>query len=251
MRCRLALAAGLLLPLLLLACGGDDSDSSGDEPGTPITVPLEAGARWTYDASSVTDGDSPQTWTQVDSVIGQATVEGLPYWMLESLTDGESPDTSYVRQSGQTVTIIPAGLPTGGSSAILSWAMRQLDASLPWKVADFTSPKGQIASFEADTSFAAENLTLRLQINSANLGRTSVEVPAGSYTDVYKGRLTQLFLGSQGGIPILTLTTTLDVYIKDGVGVIRQVTVGETSQTGQPAIVTTTTTSLRSYSGAP
>jgi hypothetical protein len=248
---RFARAAWLLLPLLLLACGGDDNDSNDEGPGTPITLPLEAGARWTYDASSVTDGDSPQTWAQVDSVTAQATIDGALYWILVTRADGEAPDTSYVRQSGQLVYLRPAGLPQEGSSEIVNWTARQLEESLPWKVADFTSSKGQIASFTADTTFAEQNLRLQLQINSANLGRTSVDVPAGSYSDVYKGRLTQLLVGSQGGIAVVTTTTTIDVYIKDGVGVVRQVTVGETQQSGQAAIVTTTTTSLRSYSGAP
>ncbi len=246
MRHRWPRVAGLLLPMLLVSCGGDGTKPPDDEPGTPITVPLQTGNRWTYDVSVSVDGGAPDTWTQVDSIVGVATVEGLSYWMIQSRPGDQEPDTSYVRQSGQVVQIRPGGLPSGGSSPVLAWASRQLRESLPWKVANFTSTKGEIGSFDADTTFTSENLRLRLQISSANLGRTSLEVPAGSFTDVYKGRLTQLLAGSQGSISVLSLTTTLDIFVKDGVGVIRQSTVERTEQAGADPIVTTTTTSLRS-----
>jgi hypothetical protein len=240
-------AAGFLLPTLLMACGGGGGTKPpDDEPGTPITVPLQTGNRWTYDVSVTVDAEPPENGSQVDSIVGVATVDGLSYWMIESRSDQEPPDTSYVRQSGQVVHIRPGSLPSGGGSPIMAWAARQLRLSLPWKVADFTSTKGEIASFEADTTFTAENLHLRLEINSANLGRTELQVPAGAYTDVYKGRLTQLLVGSQSGIVVVTSTTTLDLYVKDGVGVLQQSTVERIEQTGQSPLVTTTTASLRS-----
>jgi hypothetical protein len=55
-----------------------------------------------------------------------------------------------------------------------------------------------------------------------------------------------LVVGSQGSIPVLSLTTTLDLFVKDGVGVIKQSTVERIEQSGTDPLVTTTTTSLRS-----
>ncbi len=248
MKIRWAFASGLLCSTLLLSCGGGGGTKPPDDtPGTPITVPLQNGNRWTYDATVIVGSEQQDAWVQVDSIVGTAVVEGLTFWTIESRPGQEPPDTSLVRQSGQVVQIRPGNLPSGQGSPVAAWASRQLHASLPWTIADFTSRQGVITSFAADTTFTAENLNLSLQISSANLGRTSLQVPAGAYTDVYKGRLTQLIVGSQSGIVVLTSTTTLDFYVKDAVGVIRQVTVEEVNQTGQPTLVTTTTTSLRSY----
>jgi hypothetical protein len=249
---RSAYFAALLLPLLLLACGGGDNDSSDDTPGTPVTMPLELGSSWEYDVSNQWNDDAPTTWTQVDSLTGRTAIDGFDYSVVETLVALQEADTTFVRQSGQSVFIIPGELPAASStSAPINWAARTLKASLPWKVAEFTSPKGQIASFTADTSFAQLNMTVRLQINSANLGRTSVDVPAGSFDDVYKGRLTRLVAISQGGITVATLTNTLDIYIKDAVGVVRQVSVEEYQETGAPGYTATTTLSLRSHRAGP
>lgn len=248
---RCACLAALLLPLLLLGCGGDDDDSNDNTPGTPITMPLTLGSTWTYDASQQYDDDAPHTWAQVDSMVGQTAIDGSDYATVLTLTDFADPDTTFVRQAGQSLYIIPGGLPSSGNTAINDWAARTLKESLPWKVADFTSTKGQIASFEADTTFPQLNMSVRLQINSSNLGRTRVDVPAGSYDDVYQGRLTRLVVMSQGGITVATLTNTLDIYLKDAVGVVRQVNEEEYVETGAPGYTTTTTLSLRSHRTGP
>lgn len=246
MRHRPAHAVCLLLLVLLFTGCGDDATKPDETPGTPITLPLQTGNRWTYDVEMVVGEETPETSTQTDSIIGTATVDGESYWTIQSRIGEEGPEASYVRQSGQSVYIRPSEVPTGGSTPEDAWAARKLEESLPWKVADFTSLKGQIAFSSAETTFVSKNLTLSMTINSANLGRTELQVPNGSYSDVYKGRLTQLLVGRFGSTVALTSTTTLDLYVKDGVGVIKQERISRVEQSGQQ-LITRVTNLLRAH----
>jgi len=243
---RLAAYGGLLV-VLVLGCGGDKGTKPKDGGSqTPITMPLKVGNRWTYAVTTI-EGQTSDTTSAIEQVTGTRVLgDGQTYWIMETQNPGFAPDTTYIRQSGQEVYVYQI-FPIGGDLAS-RWMLRKLAASLPWKLADFTAQSGQIFSFEAETTLVDSGVTLRLTLNGASLGRTQVEVPGGSYTDVYEGRLTVLETVFSGGIAVVNGSVMDDIYVKDAIGVVRQDEESRYELYGEDPQITTTRSLLRSYS---
>lgn len=241
---RLAWSAGLLLlaASLLTGCGKDSTKPNGDSgPKTPITYPLGVGDRWAYAIQVVTEGVQ-DTLSRADEIIGVESRAGEDYYRLEGTpSDGSPSSSTYLRQAGQSLYIYPDI--TFDSSPEGAWVSRQVQGSLPWKLADFTGQIGTVFRFESDTTFEG-TYQLVLSIVTANAGRTDVTVPEGRYTDVYVGRMTVLAVFRYGGIDGQQISSTTELYIKDGVGLLKEVEEDRVpSQLGE--IVTTRTSVLR------
>jgi hypothetical protein len=105
---------------------------------------------------------------------------------------------------------------------------------------------------QAADSIAAGGMRFRLEINARarSLGRSSVTVPSGAYTDVYGMRLiVEINLETIAG-PVSfsqARSQTMEAYLKDGVGVVRQTETEIVEESGHPTTTSTSTALLRRY----
>ncbi len=243
--CWLAVSVLFSVLLLVAGCGKNSSrPTDGDTgPRTPVTYPLAIGDRWTYSVQ-VVSGQVADTLSRTDEIVGTVLRGGADYFRLTGTpSDGSEADTTYLRQLDEAMFIYPDisfdATPEG------SWVARQVARSLPWKLADFTGPTGKVFQYgPVDTTFEGEYV-LELTIMTSSVGRTSVTVPAGTYADVYRGRMTVLAVLSIGSQVAGQISSTKDLYIKDGVGLLKEVEEDRApSQNGE--IVITRTSLLRS-----
>jgi hypothetical protein len=239
-------AGCLALVALLLAtdCGKKSTQPEGDTgPKTPIMYPLAVGNQWIYGVQ-VVSGLARDTLSRTDEIVGTDTRGGTDYFRLTGIpSHGSAIDTTYMRQSDEAMFIFPdISFDTSPEGA---WVARHVGRSLPWRLADFTGPTGKVFQYgPVDTIFDAGD-ALELTIVTSSVGRTSLTVPAGTYTDVYEGRMTVLAVLRYGSVVAGQISSTKDLFIKDGVGLIKEVEEDRApSQYGE--IVTTQTSVLRS-----
>lgn len=233
-----------VVPLVLAGCGGDGGTGPGGG-GSPITFPLTIGNTWFYDASAETTSVAT---ARVDTVRIAATqsVGGRTYYVLEDSGD-DGPGT-LIRQDGQDILVIPSfgGPGPGPGDPIQEWLGRALEASLPWKFADMDAASGTSWTLvDADTlvDLGGTVDTLQVSFAASSLGRTSVSVPAGTFTDVYQGQvLGTISFGDQ-----VMQRTNQWLWLGHGVGMLKQRESNTERQDGS-AITITETSELVSYS---
>ncbi|MDM7915493.1 MAG: hypothetical protein ACE15D_06860 [Candidatus Eisenbacteria bacterium] len=234
-----------------LACGDDDNGTNPDGDGNgggSITFPLKVGNGWTYSVTETGTGKSAPAYNRTDTIIGTATIDGQPYYALEASDDaGGDPDTSFVRQSAQQLllhlNVDVSELPSSMGEAIAN--------SLPWEAADFAANSGSTWTIlDYSEQFPSDGFSVEIHYSGKSLGRIdNVQVPAGNYDDVYKGQLIQTmtltFLPPLTGTSSSTTTQTL--YVKDGVGIVKDETELRVQMTGQAEDVSTTTSVLTAF----
>lgn len=241
-------AAALILSLLLaVGCGDDSHTGPVDETPTQIQMPLAVGNRWVYD---VTDSTSFSDYTRTDSISGTATFGGRPYYRMVSI--GAEPDTTYLRQEGQKMYL---WLPWSAESPEDSVGARLrgiLQESLPWTVADFATPRGaewRLAQVVDTLQVDGMQIRIEVDVRASSLGRSPVTVPSGTYVDVYGMRLRfSVRTDILGGPPhFREETRTMEGYIRDGVGIVRQREVEVVEETDQATRTATSTSLLRRF----
>ncbi len=239
-------ALATILMLLAGACGDDSGTApAGNGAGKPIHLPLAVGNRWSYAVTRL-EGQDADTTTQVDRLTGTRSYSGETYFVMSSDQTWGSSETTLVRQSGQALLAVPGFAGQLEDSSAVGSFLRILAASLPWTLADFGAPPGRIDSFQADTTVSGYgDFTLSLEIWSQ--GRGSIQVPAGTFEDVYLGKSVLTVTGREGGIPFLSRTITTELAIADSVGVVRQKSEERLLATGNPEEVVSETALLRSY----
>lgn len=242
----------IVLALALVAIVGCDGGGGGTKPPddgekTPIHLPARVGNRWNY-AVTIESGGGADTSSRVQTVVSTWTYpkDGQLYYALESITEPDPPETTFVRQEGQSVFAVPAEMLIADTGVPeQDWVFRHLRGGLPWKLADFTGPTGQIFAAAAETTI--EGAQIQLSLNIASAGRSDLSIPAGTFSDVYLARVTQLMVAKQQGIVVVSLSTRDDLYIADSVGVVKEVVEERFRQGGQNEQVVRTTSLLRSY----
>lgn len=254
-------------------CGGDDGGTKPDGGGSPITLPLTLGNQWSYTVASTVGGDT-DTYPRIDEVTGTEQFEGQTYAVLRTIVEGpvlrsvslsglsaplaRAPlaDTTeiYIRQSGQKLFAYSYYDTAGVGNEIQRYVFNALNESAPWEVADFASSPGSAKTLlDLEQTFEIQGGTLELDINftARNEGRVSVTVPKATYSDVQRARLIQTLVFKQNTPPLPPITQTLrltqDLYVKDGVGIVKEWVEASLQQTGADPEVETDEASLTDY----
>jgi hypothetical protein len=231
----------------LSGCGSDDNGDGGTSPGPgtgageEITYPLAVGNSWTYNTTTGKAED-----TSVTTVVGTQVEDGKTYYVLETVSDGER-DSTLMRQEGQVIYAMPLGWDNDmdPNDPMEGYMLRFFQATLPWKLADFSAGAGTSWSIgSADTTVNVEGTDVQLSVTIQGYsdGRTSVQVPAGSFTDVYKGRVLWTTTSTAMGMTY-TLQMETTFWVADGVGLVRS----EEKEIEQGQTTATTTDELVSY----
>ncbi len=228
-----ALGVAALLGTLLVGCD-DDKPSKPAVGGSPVTVPLNDGAHWSYSyvmsieegsrAAGLPAGSRRAAQPEIRNAGTVAYSDGSYQRQVlrMELEDGTvMVDTTDYRQEGQVLLLqMEVADSVSGDTEFNRRYREGLRRSLPFKVADFTSPAGTgWTIFEIDDVVRIEGYDVRLTVNlsASNLGRTNVAVPAGNFEDVYKGRLRQTVI-AQVGSEVVQLSSDQDTYLKSEVG---------------------------------
>jgi hypothetical protein len=265
-----------VLAAFAAGCGddGDNGDDNNNGGGSDVTVPLDEGDNWDYTVDQTADGDT-DTYPRADVVTDTRVIAGQTYAVVQTISQtpalraatseaiasrfglfAPAADTSeaFLRQSGQKVYQYTEFEISEDFPEYIRFVLESLNAANPWQVADFASSSGSSwtivnANDTFETRGGTTEVTVRL--TGSNEGRTSVTVPAGTFSDCYRGRLTQLFELEQNQPPLppisVTQTVTSDIYFKDGVGVVKEMSSFTLEQTGQDPITETTESELTSY----
>jgi hypothetical protein len=212
----------LLLVTLMAGCGGDDNGTGPDgTPGNPLTLPFDVGNRWEYTLEEISGGDSDM-FSRTDSITGTREFGGKTYWVLRS-TVQDTASEAYLRQEDQVLlqwVEIDLGLPEDHPIA------QELSASVPWKIAEFTSLSGStwnLVDVTGNVEVEGASYRVNIKITISNEGRSTVETTAGKFEDVYQGHLVQIItVTPPPPLTAYSLSTRQDMYMKDGVGFVRE-----------------------------
>jgi hypothetical protein len=220
----------LPLALTLFAGCGDDDDKPGPTGGmTEIDFPLAIGNRWTFREINGANSLLPaETVDYTTIVVGLREIDGLTYFaMVDSTHDGGTEaDTSYVRQDGNAVYVIPediGGDPDPGDP-VGAWFLQLFLDTLPWKFVDAgASPGDSWTLVEGTKTFEEDGatLTVSVQMTMERMDDTEVSVPAGSWT-AYRAALRQTQSFDFGGIGQFSQHNTQTFYVADDVGLVRE-----------------------------
>jgi hypothetical protein len=198
--------------------------------------------RWVY--TTGTDTTATQT-TAVDTsrIVGTETRDGVTYYVLESVTP-EGTDRALVRQAGQDILVMSAFERAKSEDPFQEWMDQITSASLPWKIADFDAASGsQWAEIDATSQFTlgGSDVAVRYEVHGASLGRGSVSVPAGDYTDAYRGEFTtRLTLRDPSGAMLSSMASSQEYWIADGVGTVKEVLASSVEMDGGDYTMTKT-----------
>jgi hypothetical protein len=225
MRRKLVLSGRIACLLVALAlCGCGDDGPTNAAPVDPIVVPLAVGNWWVYDTTITPKTGTTETDTT--TIVGTENLYGeMWYVFVGSLED----DTLRVRQEGQNVYIVPrfGDDDPESENPAEEYLQRQVEESVPWKYADLDAASGtEWTLAEAETTFEFQvgdqmmEGTLELSIRMKSLGRTTVSVPAGEFSDAYRGSARQLVVFSTS-TGTDSMTADRDIWIVDGVGVVK------------------------------
>jgi hypothetical protein len=163
-----------------------------------------------------------------DSTIVRSTITGTverdaaTYFVQVDSSDAPA-DTTYLRQSGNELYAY-FSIPSHIDSEVAREAVGLVEATMPWKVAQFGAPSGtewSIASI--DTTLIFEGLTwdVRFAIVGSSRGRSPVTVPAGTWPDAQSFRLHLEGTAGIGEFPTASLSTDRDLWLVDGVGIVK------------------------------
>jgi hypothetical protein len=240
--------SSLLALTSVVGCDGEKATKPSCDRGSsaPVAYPLGVGNTWSYDVHIVSTGRDSSV-TRTDTITEIENREDGVYSRLEGAVGGSQVGTSLLRQSRQTLFLRPEFGAEGTIPAELeAWFLDRLGESYPWTLADFAGGCGELDRYgPADTTFGG-SLRVQLTIVISSLGRGSVTVPMGAYSDVYMGRATILLTTSSGSTLLASITIVRDIWIKDGIGLLQDVTTTETSGIGGSQR-TTDTSQLRSF----
>ena len=206
----------LVLTTLIVSCGDDDGGTGpGSGSGSPVTFPLAVGNRWIYQENSTLRGGTADTST----ITGTEIFRGEPYFVM----DESDPDDDGVllRQAGQDFLVVfrDSSFSRGGDPTD-EWLDRQFSATLPWKFADFDAAEDTpwtIVSAETTLTVESVESVIKLSVTGRNLGRESVTVPAGTFSDTYHGQVRFQFSLDD----VVQQQSFQDLWVKDGVGLVK------------------------------
>jgi hypothetical protein len=235
---------------LTVGCGNDDGVLGPGNGSTPseITMPLAVGNMWVY----VTGIDSTAIQTTVvdtSRVVGTQTSAGETYYVLENVSS-QGTDRALVRQAGQDILVTPVFEKAKSQDPFQEWMDQITSASLPWKVADLDAQaNSQWVEIDATSQFTlgGSDVTVRYEVHGASLGRDSVSVPAGDYTDAYRGEFTtRLTLRDPSGVLLSGMASSQEYWIADGIGTVKEVLASSAEMDGGGYTITKTS-ELSSY----
>jgi hypothetical protein len=244
------LASLVFLGLLLSGCGSDKKPTMVNGPN-PMTFPLGLGDRWTYTVTDSSEAGPGPAYERADSVCGTTGFQGVSYFLLASRSPS-GPDTTWLRQEGQRVFLVipwPDAADTAGT-----FIRERIRQSLPWKVLDFTaSPNTSWVLLDTSGDIPQQGFVISVSVRASvsSLGRTSLAVPGGGYDDVYHAILTveiEVEIMS-GGTPMgrQKLTQSEELFVKDAIGIVRQVSRTSTEPPGGPATLSVSKAVLTGY----
>lgn len=236
---RQSLGFGLLCLFLILSagCGGDDGGGTKPCQGTPgsaVDYPLDVGNSWTYGRTRTEEGETT-TSERVDQVLRIEDFKADPYAVMRSTIDDGISDPlvleQYLAQRGQDLFMFQPWDTSGVENEIEMEILVALLESQPWKIAAFTGTEcdsWDAFDFTDEWTTSSGDLTFEVKLTVSNRARTSVTVQAGNYTDVYVVDIvTSLVQKLNNPFTGFTFeqTDTQRMYIKDGIGVVKEETV--------------------------
>jgi hypothetical protein len=260
--------------LSVAGCGDDDDGGTKPQDNlSEIDVPLTVGNQWSYSVASTVGGDT-DTYPREDEVTGTVQFEGQTYAVLQAILDspgarltqglkqlpflGAAPqaDTSetYLRQSGQKIFVTIDFDTSGVGNEVQRFLYDTLNESMPWEFVDLAAAQGSSKTLvEAERTFEVRGGTgeVDLNITARNEGRVSVTVPKGTYGDVCKARIVQTIHFRQNIPPLPPITQTIlftqDLYLKDGIGIVKETAESSFQQTGSDPEVATDEATLTDF----
>lgn len=222
-RARLAGLGWLGFVALLVSCGGDSTKPKGPDDGNLVEAEI----------TSVTSHGGKQ------------------YALLE--TPGIAIlDTLELREEGKQLDLWVA-TPENDPNPAIAWISRVSARSRPWTVADYgAGVSDEWTIVEADTVFVEGGVTYDVSVVATGtaLGPSRVTVPAGTFEDTYRGRLTQSaeVVASVLGVPVhASIHATMEFHLKPGVGLVRREVHETIVQPGQATQVISEIGELHSY----
>jgi hypothetical protein len=223
----MSIARRSLLVLLVVAtaaflggCGDDDGGTSPGSGEPALTFPLTVGTTWYF--STDVSSKCQETYTDTTTVVGTQEFEGAVFAVLQGTTAGLD-ETILVRQAGNALHVVPP-IEIGKIRAPFGEMLAQdLEETFPWKMADFGAASGTswtLAQLTDTVLVQGVPVQVSYHFEATSMGRGSVSVPAGDYTDAYHGQMTMTMTISNP--PLQADLSTQDLWIADGVGVVKQ-----------------------------
>ena len=235
---------------LTAGCGDDKGVLGPGNGSTPseITLPLAVGNMWIY--ATDTDTTAMQTAAgDTSRVVGTETSAGETYYVLENVSPAGT-ERALVRQAGQEILVMPVPEEAKIGDPFQEWMDQVTTASLPWKIADLDAQDGsRWVEIDAASQFVlgGSDVTVRYEVHGASLGRDSVSVPAGDFTDAYRGEFTtRLTLRDPSGVLLSAMASSQEFWVADGVGIIKEVLSSSAEMDGGGYTITKTS-ELSSY----
>jgi hypothetical protein len=199
----------------------DKSDRFSDSAGAPSDAfPLAAAfGPGAFHARSG-GADTTIVWS---TIIGTEQRHGSLYYVQTDSLDADVA-TSYLRQSGSEL-FTEFSIPAPVDVEVARRVVDMIEATMPWKVAHFGAPSGtewDLGSIDTTLVIEGSAYDVRFDIVASSRGVEAVTVPAGSWPDAQVFRLH--LTGSAGivGLPPATQSSYQDVWMVDGVGIVKQ-----------------------------
>lgn len=235
-----------VLCCLTTACGDDENASPmGPEGDTTLQMPLSVGNRWNQrvveTASTGLGADTTTVWS---TITGTVERDGVLYFtLMDSSRFGV--ETSYLRQSGNEL-FTEFEIPFPDEPEVARTIVELIESSMPWKVAQFGAPEGaqwSLASIDTTLILEGSAWDVSFEIAGSSRGTSSVTVPAGSWPDAQIFHLSLAGTAGITGFPSASQSTDQDVWIVDGVGIVKEVSV-DTFDSSQGSFTVESTSEL-------
>ncbi len=237
-------------------CGDDDGGtSSGNGEGlSEITFPFAIGNEWVFETVEDTVWTATPAFMETLRIVDERMEDGESYYVLHDIPNTDS-DEILIRQEGQNIYVIPPFDDDEfmNDNPFEKWMERKMTESLPWKFADLDAPQGASwTELDAESTFVEKDgtYTVHIEARGRSLGRSSLSVPAGDFTDVHGSEITtqtSVTVNTREAQDEVVFSSTQQLWIAADVGLVMNVQTDTDEDDNEDDIVVTITAELHSY----